>query len=245
MNQKKQYLSAGEVATMLGWSVRLIDGLVKTEKLPGLVIDGQWKFERSELITWLEQKIKTLDRTHIVALENQMDPLSIDGDEHDPITIQLSKTGILLDPPIASKSELLRKLVDFSHDTGVISDRITLLDSLKERESLCSTALPGGWALCHPRRPLGGVVQKPYIRFIRTAEPISFGAEDLSQTQLFFLVVAVDDRGHLQTLARLARILDDQTRAALLTARTPREVYSLIQQREVVIQRKRQAMAAG
>ncbi len=240
MNQPKQYLTVGEVATMLGWSARFIDGLVKDEKLPGRIIDHQWKFERSELIAWLEQKIKTLDHTHVVEWESQIDFPITEHDEHEPVTIQLSKAGILLDEPISDKQELLKKVADFSHDTGAIADRVTLLDSLKERELLCSTALPGGLAICHPRRPLPGLAHKPFIRFIRTAQSIPFGAEDHSHTQLFFLIVAVDDRGHLQTLARLARILNDPTRAALLTAQTPQEVYAIIQQREVVIHRKRQ-----
>lgn len=243
INQKKQYLSVGEVATMLGWSVRFIDGLVKQDKLSGLMIGNQLKFERSELVAWLEHKIKTIDHTHVVDFENRVDHTSTDDDEHDPVTIQLSKTGILLDSPIGSKSGLLKKLVDFAHDTGAISERVTLLDSLKEREELCSTALPGGLAICHPRRPLTSLIQKPFIRLIRTARPIDFGAEDQSDTQLFFLMVAIDDCGHLQTLARLARILDDQTRAGLLTAANPQDVYSLIQRREVVINRKRHAMS--
>ena len=243
MNQSKQYLSVGEVATMLGWSARFIDGLVKHEKLPGLIIDDQWKFERSELIAWLEQKIKTLDHTHVVAWENQIDFPVTEHGEYDPVTIQLSKTGILLDEPISDKQGLLKKLADFSHDTGAIADRVTLLDSLKERELLCSTALPGGLAICHPRRPLPGLAHKPFIRFIRTARSIPFGAEDHSRTQLFFLIVAIDDRGHLQTLARLARILNDPTRAALMTVKSPQEVYAIIQEREVVIHRKRQALS--
>lgn len=227
---------------MLGWSPRFIDSLVRHEKLPGLEIHGEWKFERAELIGWLEQKIKTLDHTHVVELENQIATPTRDSEEYDPVTLQLSKSGILLDEPIQNKAELLRRLVDFSYETGAITDRVTLLDSLKEREELCSTALTGGVAICHPRRTLKQLAAKPFIRFLRTRRPIAFGAEDLSDTQLFFLLVATDDRGHLQTLARLARVLDDHTKAALSVAKSEYEVYSIIQEREVTINRKRQAI---
>lgn len=242
MNPNQTYLTTGEVAAMLGWSPRFIDSLVRHEKLPGLEIDGEWKFERTELISWLEQKIKTLDHTHVVELENQITISAKDIEEYDPVTLQLSRAGILLDEPVESKAEILKRLADFSYETGVITDRITLLDSLKEREELCSTALPGGVAICHPRRTLKQLAAKPFIRLIRTHKPIAFGAEDFHDTQLFFLIVATDDRGHLQTLARLARILDDHTKSALLGAKTSHEIYAIIQEREVTINRKRQAL---
>lgn len=241
MSYQESYLSTGEVANTLGWSPRFVDSLVRNEKLPGVEIEGEWKFDRKELIGWLEQKIKTLDHTHVVELENQIS-YKPEVDEFDPVTLQLSKYGILLDVHIDSKLDLLKKIVELSYETGAISDRVTLLDSLKEREELCSTAFPGGVAICHPRTPLPSITKKPFVRLIRSSNPIAFGAEDLHPTSLFFLLVATDDKGHLQTLARLARILDDPTKIALKAAKTSQEVYSIIEAREVTINRKRQSL---
>ncbi|MGH8016800.1 MAG: PTS sugar transporter subunit IIA [Opitutaceae bacterium] len=71
-----------------------------------------------------------------------------------------------------------------------------------ERETLCSTALPGGVAICHPRRPVPHIVRKTLLAVLRTGQPVPFGAEDGESTRLFFLIAAKDDRAHLHALAR-------------------------------------------
>jgi PTS system nitrogen regulatory IIA component len=244
MDKTGNYLTTGEVAAQLGWSHRVIDHLVRAEKLPNLTINGELRFDRSELIGWFEEKIRTLDHPQVVALDNQISGRDPEHEESDPVTAQLTKQGIRWDVLSADKQSLLGSLADFALETGVITDHSVLLNSLIEREQLCSTALPGGVAICHPRDPLPEIVTKPFIRLIRTTTSIAFGAEDLKPTQIFFLIVAAADRGHLQTLARLARILDDDTRAALLAARSAATAYKLIAERELTIHRRRHAMLA-
>lgn len=153
---QKDYLTIGQLAAYLGWSTRFIEGLVRGERLPGLEIDGQWRFRRDDVVDWLEQKIQTLDTAHVTELEATMESsLVADGVFRNPHRIdrlasRLPQKGIVLDVPLTTKSEVLRALVELAESTGFLLDKDYLLASLVDRESLRSTAMPGGVALCPP-----------------------------------------------------------------------------------------------
>lgn len=235
--KQKDYLTIGEVASYLGWSTRFVDGLVRGEKLPGLEINGEWRFRREELVDWLNRKIQTLDTVRVSELENKLEgDLLADGVfktvRPDRLSSRLPETGIALDIQVESKPELLKALVKLANQTGNLLDSDHLHASLVDRESLCSTALPGGLAICHPRRPLPFAIKDYLLCFLRTAKPIAFGAEDGESTSIFFLLGAPDDQAHLHGLARLARILNPETIRELKEVRSSQEVLDLINQRE-------------
>ncbi len=102
-----------------------------------------------------------------------------------------------------SKPALLAEMADLADTTALVSDRDELLESLVEREKLCSTALPGGFALLHPRNHQPYMFFDPFIVAARSIAQIHFGAPDGQPTDLFFLICCPDDRIHLHVLARL------------------------------------------
>ncbi len=226
---RNDYLTLGQLAAHLGWSTRFVEGLVRGEKLPALEIGGSWHFRREEVVDWLEQKIRTLDAGHIADLERRMET-ALHADEAfrsrrgDRLTSSLPLKGISLDLAVSTKSAVLRALVELAEGTGLLFDKDFLLASLVDREALCSTALPGGVALCHPRRPAPSVIGRSFLCYLRTAEPVGFGAEDGEGTSHFFLLCTPDDRSHLQGLARLARILHAGGLNAIRTAASPESI---------------------
>ncbi len=235
-----EYINIGQLAAYLGWSTRFIEGLVRGERLPGLEVEGQWRFRRDDVIDWLEQKIQTLDTARISELEATMES-SLLADctfrttRADRLTFRLPLRGIALDMPLATKPDVLRALTHLAESTGLLYDREHLLASLVDRESLCSTAMPGGIALCHPRRPIPSIIQRQFVCFLRSARPLAFGAEDGEETSQFFLLCTPDDRSHLHGLARLARVLDRATIGALKTAENPDAVIALLTSAESAI----------
>lgn len=236
-----EYLSIGQLAAYLGWSTRFIEGLVRGERLPGLEIDGQWRFRRDDVVDWLEQKIQTLDTARVSELEAKMESSLLEAGifrttRTDRLTSRLPLKGIALDVPLATKSDVLHSIVSLGEATGLLLDKDYLLASLVDRESLCSTAMPGGIALCHPRRPVPGVIERQFLCFLRTVSPVDFGAEDGEGTSLFFLLCTPDDRSHLHGLARLARILHGGTIDLLRSAQTSEDVLSILAGAESKIQ---------
>ncbi|HAL92683.1 MAG TPA: hypothetical protein DCM68_06630, partial [Verrucomicrobia bacterium] len=102
-----------------------------------------------------------------------------------------------------SKSSVIRQMVDLADRTGLLCYRGELVESLVEREKLCSTALSGGLALLHPRNHEPYMFEDSFVVVGKTVAQIPFGSPDRSTTDIFFLICCQDDRIHLHVLARL------------------------------------------
>lgn len=88
-------------------------------------------------------------------------------------------------------------------------DAKVLVEVLRERERLNSTAIAEGIAIPHGRLPgLRNVV----AGFARSPAGVDFESVDQQPTRLFFVLVAPDDAGgmHLKALARISRLLKDK-----------------------------------
>ena len=105
--------------------------------------------------------------------------------------------------PAKTKASALRCMVEVAERTGRVPNGRELLASLEAREELCSTALPGGLALLHPRRHEPYMFDSSFLVLGRPTQEIHFGAPDGQPTNLFFLLCCQDDRIHLHSLARL------------------------------------------
>ncbi len=102
-----------------------------------------------------------------------------------------------------SKAGMIAEMTRLADATGLVCDAGELQDSLTAREKLCSTALPGGFALLHPSHHEPYLFLDSFIVLGRTTGQILFGAPDGEATDLFFLICCQDDRIHLHVLARL------------------------------------------
>ncbi len=140
-----------------------------------------------------------------------------------------------------SKSSVLREMVELADRTGLLCYRDELLESLVEREKLCSTALSGGLALLHPRNHEPYMFEDSFVVVGKTVGQIPFGSPDRSTTDIFFLICSQDDRIHLHVLARLC-MMCHQTSLLMEMRGTddPRELHRiLIAAEQQVIQQTR------
>ena len=93
-----------------------------------------------------------------------------------------------------------------------------LVDALRQRERLASTALADGIAVPHARLP--GLTQMVGA-LARSHAGIDFDSHDGGPTHLFFLLVGPPDQpgAHLRALASVSRLLHDpRCRAGLMAA---------------------------
>lgn len=228
-------LTLGEVSAFLGWTPRFVERLAVGGQLPGRKTGG-WEFRRDELVDWLDRKLQTLDAARVADLEHQLErDLAPDEAPVTGLTARLTPAGINLALLPGRKAAVLDDLLALAARTGLVRGAPQLRATVLEREALCSTALPGGVALVHPRHPLPAALGAPLLVIGRTLAPVDFGAADGEPTQLFFLVADLDERAHLHTLARLVRLLRGPTLAALLAARTPEEVVTTFARAEAAL----------
>jgi PTS system nitrogen regulatory IIA component len=195
-----------QLAAYLHRDVREVSKLANRGHLPGKKVGGQWRFSSSEINYWIETKLPEYTFEELEALERRGNPREI-ADE--PLVFSMLSEGTVAVPLLAStKASLFKELVNLAEQSWQIYDPQALLDAVKQREELVSTALPGGVALPHPHRPLSAKAQgESVIAFARTASGIPLGAPDGGLTDLFFLVSCRTADTHLRVLARLSRMM--------------------------------------
>lgn len=232
---QSDYLTLEELSAHLGWSTRFIEELTRDKQLPSVEVDGQRRFHREAVADWLDQKVQSLESRRLAQLEKRLDDKLRPGGQ-TRLTDRLSLEAIGIDIPARNTEEVVAALLDHAEKTGNVRDRAVLQASILEREALYPTALPGGIAICHPRRPIPSAIRDTLLAFVRVAEPIPFGADNGAPTRLFFLLCAPSDTAHLHGLARLARLLDSITLAELQhNAPDANTVLRLLREREATV----------
>jgi PTS system nitrogen regulatory IIA component len=135
----------------------------------------------------------------------------------------------------ASKKRVLEQLGQRLAEAVPDLNQDMVFDALLERERLGSTGLGKGIALPHARMPQ---ITQALAAFVQLPEGIDFDAIDNQPVDLAFAMLVPEEATdeHLQLLAKLAQMFDDQDFCiALRQAATTSELYQLIQQREAVI----------
>jgi len=195
-----------QLASYLHRDVREVSRMANRGYLPGQKVGGHWRFASAEINHWIETQMPGLSEEELTALEAGT---ARGDDENQPLVSAMVNEGTIAIPLAANtRDSVLRELVKLAESSWQVYDSSALLQAIRQREDLGSTALPSGVAIPHPRRPLPDTAQgDSFIAFGRTARGIPFNASDGTTTDLYFLVACRDQRTHLRTLARLSRML--------------------------------------
>jgi PTS system nitrogen regulatory IIA component len=212
-----------QLAAYLQRDVREVGKLASRGHLPGHKVGGQWRFHRAEINHWIETQLPAYDEKQLAALE------TAGGDAEPLLAGLLSEACMAVPLPATTRASVLKELVTLAEQSWQVYDPAAILEAVRQREDLMTTALPQGVAIPHPRRPLPAALGESVVAYGRTVSGIPFGAPHGALTDIFFLVCCRDDRTHLRVLARLTRLLTrpgfvDELRAA----ETPAESYEKI-----------------
>jgi PTS system nitrogen regulatory IIA component len=139
----------------------------------------------------------------------------------------LDKRMIVSHLTSSDKGGVLRELVRALAQVEKEVDEERMLEILLERESLGSTGIGEGVAIPHGKSK---DVKKLLASFGRSMPGIDFHSMDGKPAHLFFLLVAPENSAgiHLKALARISRLMKDQTfRKRLMEGNSSEEIYSL------------------
>lgn len=153
----------------------------------------------------------------------------------EPISIAaaLQPRAINLNLGGSDRDGVLRELVTLIVPPQQKRLTTTFFKALKAREDLCPTCVNGGVALPHARNALLGVVDHPTLAYGRHRVGVAYGALDGLPVRHFFLLCAPSVRDHLQLLARVARLVNNNAfRLRLDELVKPDDMIALVQQFE-------------
>jgi PTS system nitrogen regulatory IIA component len=192
------------VAEYLNLTPADIEQRVKDHEIPFERRGNRLVFRKGEIDEWASRRIMGFSSDRLAAYHEKSTRHTRNILPHETILPDLLTAGAV-DSAMTSKTKasVLRDLVALAEKTGQLNDPKTLVESLEAREGLCSTAMPGGFALPHLRTQEPYLFETSFIVAGRPIQAIHFGAPDGEPTQLFFLICCQDDRLHLHTLARL------------------------------------------
>ncbi len=215
-----------QVARYLQRDVREVTKLASRGYLPGHKVAGQWRFARAEINHWIETQISEYTDQQLTALERRDSPYE---DQEPLLSVLLSEATTAVPLVATTRASVLKELVTLAEQSWQVYDPGAILEAIRQREEMGSTALETGVAIPHPRRPLAAALGESLMAYGRTASGIPFGAPGGGLTDIFFLVCCRDDRTHLQVLARLSRLLLRPGFVEELRAReSPQETWQLI-----------------
>ena len=121
----------------------------------------------------------------------------------------VARNAILPALKVNNKKQVLQELAARAAMLSGQNER-AIFDILMQREKLGSTAVGNGIAIPHGKLPKLG---RLFGLFARLERPIDFEALDGLPVDLIFLLLAPEAAGadHLKALARVARLLRDET----------------------------------
>ncbi|MEI7436186.1 MAG: PTS sugar transporter subunit IIA [bacterium] len=198
-----------EAARYLHVEVTRLEKWVKRQEIP---FESQGAnrivFQRDELDAWASQRILNMQGKPLAEYHEQASARTrkyMNG--QTPLVCGLLSAGCVAPALRAhTKPSLLRAMVALAESANLLFDSKDFLKSIEEREALCSTGLPGGLALLHPRYHDAYLASDSFLIIGRALHPLPFGAPDGKATDLFFLLCCLDDRLHLHALARLCTL---------------------------------------
>lgn len=233
-------MSIREVAAYLHLASADVEKLVREREIPCEKQGDRVTFRRSIIDAWASQRILALSTPRLAEYHSKTSS-KVGEFSPDSAVMPALITPERLNPALTSKtrSSAIRDLVAMAEKNDLVSDPKELRTMLEEREALCSTALPGGWAVLHPRHHDPYLVAESFMVLGRTIQPIHFGSQDGKPTDIFFLLCCQDDRLHLHTLARLCTMcLETPLLNELRTADSGKAMQDIILRTEAEIIRR-------
>ena len=199
-------LTLAELAGYLQVAQNTVRKLVDTKRIPGVLIEKEWRFRRAAIDGWLESQAGA--RVEGESFEDVPDGMLI------PLGDLLPEQAIVHDMRARDPLAAIEELAARAYANRWLADKPWFVGAIVEREVLASTAMEGGVAFLHTRAREADKINRPFIVVGRSYDGIEFGATDGKPTYLFFLHGLKHDRLHLPLLGRLARIMAKNPQAA-------------------------------
>ena len=193
------------LATYLHLTPAQVVKMAGRDQLPGRRIAGEWRFSRSEIHLWFENQIGLSDQLELEKMEKVLDSAQRKSD--DSISSLLHSSAIWIPLAARTRNSVVSQMCKQLADAGLVWEVDKMENAIKSRETLHPTALENGVAMLHPRRPQVSNIANAFLALGITTTGLPFGGPRGVMTDVFFLIASDNEKSHLQTLARLSRMI--------------------------------------
>jgi PTS system nitrogen regulatory IIA component len=192
-------LSVRKAARILSVTEKTIYRWIKQDLVPAYRVNGQYRFNQSELLEWATSRRMGVSPEAFDEPETAAKPLPT-------LTDSLEVGGIIYRLEGDTRNSVLDRLVNNLRLTDGV-DRDYLLKVLIAREELASTGVGDGIAIPHPRNPVLVHTTQPTVTLAFLENPVDFHSLDGVPVKALFCVISPTLRAHLHLLSMLGYAL--------------------------------------
>ncbi|MBF0552951.1 MAG: PTS sugar transporter subunit IIA [Nitrospirae bacterium] len=213
-------LTVKDVAALLNVSEKTIYRMIQNDTIPCFRVSGQWRFDRNEITSWLEDNRSFSKKVNI-------DEPSAEDEEIISIAEFIQRGGIYYDIPIGSKQAVILNCLNHIRTRIPGLNTREFLALIMERENLCSTAVGHGIAVPHPRT-FTSFTYDSYIALCHLKKPMPFDALDKGDVNTLFFIFPKSERRFLRIQSVLLRLLKDDEVLSIVKQVLQRDIITHI-----------------
>lgn len=193
-------LNIKDISHLLMVSEKEIQQLIKKKEIPHQFLQDKVVFNKHQIIEW--------------ALGRNL-PINVSG-HHKFIEYKIETVSTLLDKysfhyncELKENSYIEQMVAKINFEKNV--DKEIIVQLLKSREAMMSTAIGNGISLPHPRVPLMVGKNKPLINFFFSSKPLDLKSIDDKPVHTLILLISQTIKQHLSLIAHLSFLLSKET----------------------------------
>ncbi len=193
-------MTTKELAEYIKMNEKTVLKMVNNGEIPGKKIGNQWRFHLATIDKHLQGDI-------IKYSDEELDFIINTADKIKPLSRLTGFDYMNIDSQAKTSDETLLELTKIACESKLTCKEDKLLNELKNREKMLSTAIGKGIAVPHARHPSIELFKESKIILLRTDQGIEFGASDGVPVSIFFMTCAQNEFIHLRLLSKISRLL--------------------------------------
>ena len=196
-----KWLLVSDVVQLLHVPEATIYRWIRQGDIPCVVRSGKYYFKQSTLFSWAESKHIHI---HEHLLESQKDKKE-DRTSKFQLIEALKRGNVFHDVPSATIEILFREISSKMNLPKPV--KVCLTEQLLQREKISSTGIGKGFAIPHPKTPLGQQINQSVVGTFFLQSPLDYNAPDALPVRVIFVLLSTDSVQHLQLISQLVRLL--------------------------------------
>lgn len=215
-------LNTKDISHLLMMDEKEVQHLIKKKEIPFQFLHDKVVFNKQQIIEW--------------ALGRNL-PINVSGHKKlseyhiETVSTLLNKESFHYKCELSESSYIEQMVSKINFEKNV--DCEIIIQLLKSRESMMSTAIGNGISLPHPRVPLMVGKNKPLIHFFFPAHPLELKSIDGKPVHTLILLISQTIKQHLSLIAHLSFLLSKETfRFALENRLEHKEILDIIKKIE-------------